>query len=570
MEWNLTASYALLSGLIGFGAFAFGNAFSTWFNRNKNTAGLKNPLSVWFVFGRLLVSILLVISMFFGIRSVLPYQVAEHNGVVRADNLFAVRSVKGFATEFPSEASALAKGDVLMAFRRSPDPGELAQAKLQRNLLKEQLRYEQLKAPSIDSGALTLLQNLQSRLNELNERERYVLQQQDARTREGMAFEQSSVSAEQRLIRETESIGFQILQQEAAVSLARQELESAEVIAGQGLVSRLEMSRKREALRIAESKLGEFNAQETFLRNSLKNFQNQDSKEGSSRLSYTKSMDEWLADINKERQTIEERLKPVEAALRGEEVAAGERQNAQINQIKMELQEVERVLAEFDAQPTIAVAAPWSGLVGYRDPSPSTINREGTPVAVMYEPESVYIALQLSTQAVDRIEANIAASADSTSHIEITNRSLAYRGVILEGRVISVKPLTNDDYSVHVSIDLPGDLLVKLADQQEIEMTVRFFNPVASIFGLSAERKLFGFSEPVAALALLILLATLLTIALRAFVQREIPTYAHEPEAELSVVTVSDIDLVNATALSAETLGNDDGKRVNLTNRGGD
>lgn len=570
MEWNLTASYALLSGLFGFGAYAFSNAFSTWFNRNKDSSDLKHPLSVWFVFGRLLTSILLIICLFFGVRSVLPYQVAEHNGVVRADNLFAVRSVKGFATEFPSEASALAKGEVLMAFRRSPDPGEVAQAKLQRNLLKEQLRYEQLKAPSVDSAALTLLQNLQSRLNELNERERYVLQQQEARTREGMAFEQSSVSAEQRLIRETESIGFQILQQEAAVSLARQELESAEVIAGQGLVSRLEMSRKREALRIAESKLGELNAQEAFLKNSLQNFQNQDSREGSSRLSYTKSMEEWLADINKERQTIEERMKPVEAALRGEEVAAGERQNAQINQIKMELQEVERVLAEFDAQPTIEVAAPWSGLVGYRDPSPSTINREGTPVAVMYEPDSIYIALQLSAQALDRIGPNIEASEDSTSHIEITNRSLAYRGVILDGKVSSVTPLSNDNYSVHVSIDLPGDLLVKLADQQEIEMTVRFYNPVASIFGLSSERKILGLSEPVAALALLIFMATLLTMGVRTFLVRRAQSDVYNPDSELPLVTVSDIDFPNASGSSEQGHQRDEARRSDPSYRVGD
>lgn len=101
-------------------------------------------------------------------------------------------------------------------------------------------------------------------------------------------------------------------------------------------------------------------------------------------------------------------------------------------------------------------------------------------------------------------------------------------------------------------------------------MTVRFYNPVASIFGLSSERKILGLSEPVAALALLIFLATLLTMGLRTFLLRRAKADVYDPDSELPLVTVSDIDFLNTNALPEEARTRAEASRSDSSYRVGD
>ena len=418
------------------------------------------------------------------IRAWLPYTKAEHVGLLQGEDLFSVRAVKGFAAEFPNSSKNIIKDDILVSFHRKPDPKERADAMLQRDLLREKISFEELKSPIIDAPTIALLQSLQRRMNELNEKERQLMQQQEISKQSGKRFENDNATAEQRILRDLEALSHRINQQTAAVNLTKQELEFADRIALEGLVSKLELSRKREANRVAISKLEELKSQQRFLESSASQFNSELSIDGSSESSYSKITEGWLQDIERERATIIEQLAPVEKAVAGEEVAAAKRLNSQVNQLMVELQEVERTIAGYEDQPSIEVRSPWDGVVGYRDTSPNNIKREGTPLAVIYRPDSVYVSVQVTTNELNQLE--------STEDVFVTNNMLEKRDIEVRGRIVSVKPLSNQLHEVAIAIEPPGYILKDLVDNGAIDMRARFVNRPLDFSGLM---NAFSFSD---------------------------------------------------------------------------
>ena len=484
MESNLTVIYLLVGGLVGISAFAFTNAFTVWVNRNSSSPTDKGGKPISLVLARFFLMTVLFISLFFMIRAWLPYTKAEHVGLLQGEDLFSVRAVKGFAAEFPSRSKDIVKDDILVSFHRKPDPKERADAMLQRDLLREKISFEELKAPIIDAPTIALLQSLQRRMNELNEKERQLMQQQEMSKRSGERFETDNASAEQRVLRDLEALSHRINQQNAAVNLTQQELEFADRIALEGLVSKLELSRKREANRVALSKLEELKSQQRFLESSASQFDSESSADDSSNSSYSKITEGWLQDIERERATIVEQLAPVEKAVAGEEVAAAKRLDSQVNQLKVELQEVERTIAGYEDQPSIEVRAPWDGIVGYRDTSPNNIKREGTPLAVIYRPDTVYVSVQVTTNELNQLE--------STENVFVTNNMLEKRDIEVRGRIASVKPLSNQLHEVAITIEPPGYILKDLVDNGAIDMRARFVNRPLDFSGLM---NAFSFSD---------------------------------------------------------------------------
>ena len=482
MESNLTVIYLLVGGLVGISAFAFTNAFTVWINRNSSSPTDKEGKPISLVLARFFLMTVLFISLFFMIRAWLPYTKAEHVGLLQGEDLFSVRAVKGFAAQFPSSSKDIVKDDILVSFHRKPDPKERADAMLQRDLLREKISFEELKAPLIDAPTIALLQSLQRRMNELNEKERQLMQQQEISKRSGERYETDNASAEQRVLRDLEALSHRINQQTAAVNLTQQELDFADRIALEGLVSKLELSRKREANRVAISKLEELKSQQRFLESSASQFDT--GAENSGDNSYSKITEGWLQDIERERATIADQLAPVEKAVAGEEVAAAKRLDSQINQLKVALKEVERTIAGYEDQPSIEVRAPWDGIVGYRDTSPNNIKREGTPLAVVYRPDTVYVSVQVTTNELNQLE--------STENVFVTNSMLEKRDIEVRGRISSVKPLSNQLHEVAITIEPPGYILKDLVDNGAIDMRARFVNRPLDFSGLM---NAFSFSD---------------------------------------------------------------------------
>ena len=484
MESNLTVIYLLVAGLVGISAFAFTNAFTVWVSRNSSSPADKGGKPISLVLARFFLMTVLFISLFFMFRAWLPYTKAEHVGLLQGEDLFSVRAVKGFAAQFPSSSKDIVKDDILVSFHRKPDPKERADAMLKRDLLREKISFEELKSPIIDAPTIALLQSLQRRMNELNEKERQLMQQQEISKRSGERYETDNASAEQRVLRDLDALSHRMNQQNAAVNLTQQELEFAERIAVEGLVSKLELSRKREANRVAISKLEELKSQQRFLESSASQFDDESASEQPGDSSYSKITDGWLQDIERERATIIDQLAPVEKAVAGEEVAAAKRLNSQVNQLKVELQEVERTIAGYEDQPSIEVRAPWDGIVGYRDTSPNNIKREGTPLAVIYRPDTVYVSVQVTTNELNQLE--------STEDVFVTNNMLEKRDIEVRGRISSVKPLSNQLHEVAITIEPPGYILKDLVDNGAIDMRARFVNRPLDFSGLISA---FSFSD---------------------------------------------------------------------------
>ena len=475
MENNLTLIYLIVGGLVGVTAFAFSNALSVWMERNSVASDARESKPIPLVLARFALIAVLLISLFFMIRAWLPYVKSEHVGLLQGEGLYSVRTVNGFTAEFPNANKEIVEGDLLVSFGRKPNPKERADAMLKRDLLREKISFEELKAPIIDAPTMSLMQSLTRRQNELNARERQLLQQKQMYDRSGKRDESITAGATKRLERDLESLNHRINQQEAATNLTQQELDFAERIASDGLVSKLELSRKREAHRVQTSKLEDLRSQQVFLEESLVVDQTI-VEEVSESETYSKITDGWLADIQRERATILEQLDPVEKALAGEEIAANKRLDSSINQLKVELDEVEKTIAGYEDQPSIEVRAPWDGIVGYRDTSPNNIKLAGVPLVVVHKPNSVYVSMRLTSRELDRIS--------GIEDVIVSNKTLEARDLTIKGSILSVEPTTNGMHEVLVTVQPPGYMLADLVDNGTVNMTAKFVNKPVSLAGL--------------------------------------------------------------------------------------
>jgi hypothetical protein len=418
MDGSSTLLHVFVSIILGILAFALMGALNTWWGRNRAELKQRDPLPLFQVVLRFLALTGGSIAVILSVRELLPYDIASVQGILKSDRLFPLLAVDRYEARLEVSGERVDAGAPLVTYVRKLGPAELAEALLERELLAEQLAEVQSRLavgdPIDELQKLSQVENLRAART----------QQQQERS---------------RAMWEIESLNFKVEEQQARVSLARKEVDFARDAIKSGLVSKIEYDRREETLRMEQARLDELQSRLDFTVDSMVDFAPTASSEGLMRL------DEVL-----------------QADLFSRELTAGD---SVLAELERRLREVDRVVSGELQQP-ITVAAPWAGLIAYRNPSAVLAPRD--LVGVLVQSDSLFLEVLVSSAVADTIAQGV--------RVRVSNAQLDEMDVTLEGEIRRVAVENPEQSLVEVRLQPRADLIRDLALGREVRLTASFVN----------------------------------------------------------------------------------------------
>lgn len=399
----------LLIGVFGgIAAFAVSHALSAWRRRRRSMRPQREPASAV----RVLLGYGLVVGLVIGgIRAfyaLVPHEVAVHTGRLVGEGLFTVANVPGYMAEFPSTAAQVTQGEPLVVFYRNPSPAEADEAALQRAILSEKLRSEQLREAGVDALVLSQYESVSRRLDLLNDRERQLVRQRELAlldSKEDLLALQDDLRQAERAL---SAARFRLEEDSTELRSATRAQEAIGAVTQRGVLSALERDRITERFEQAQNAVREQRERIEQLQGEVVRI--------SARLADTETpsqnpivlkLEDWLEDLAAEKQATLQEYYQVKGRLETERSRAEARRGAALAQLQLEIDAAEHILDAFrrgyTATTPITVPAPWDALVGYRAPSPANAVEPGAPIISIHRPGQLWAEVILHPRQARRL-----------------------------------------------------------------------------------------------------------------------------------------------------------------------
>jgi len=481
---NDSTFIVLLIGIFGgIAAFAFSHALSAWRHRHRGVAADGSAQSSLPILLRILAGATVMFVLIRALYALVPHTVAEHDALLVGRDLFSVRTLPGFIAEFPDDRWSVEEGEDLVRFFRNPDPKQAADAELERRILTEKLTAKLLSAPEVDSFIRSQYDALNRRLDLAGERERQLVRQKSLALLAEREKEATLESDYQRVKQELTASRFNLEQREAELKLAEQELESTAAVTAKGVVSKLDHERFREKYERALSRLNQEVERERLLQVEHDNLIRQRAASSEASKGIAGKLDEWLEEVSAEKSSLLARYASLQSKLEEEESRAEERHQAEIAQLNAQLERANEILSAFQrgyraVQPVVS-KAPWGGVVGFRNPSPSNPAADSQPILTLYKPGHVWARVRIPKREATRLRGAL--------DIMIEDTSLPAHSVEFKGRITERVPLNDDKVELRVACDPPPRLMRRLADDEPVELSVAFRTEPISLARLESE-----------------------------------------------------------------------------------
>jgi len=424
MVSSSTVLYVFVSIILGIFSYMLTGALNIWWKRNRQEVTHRGPISIIWVMLRFLGLTVGSITVILLVRELLPYEITSAQGVLKSEGLFPVKAIDRYQGKLEVKNGVVNKSEPLVSYTRKLGPVEESEALLQRQMLIEQIAELRLRLNSNDP------------LNELQKLS------QVERLRAARELKQQSRS---RDVWEIESLKFKLDEQTSHVSLARKEMAFAQDAIRTGLISKIEYDRRQQKLRMEELRLKEMKSRLDFALGSTSDTVSGEDEQSLSR--FNQVLDEGITDV---------------------EVTAG---NSVLVDLERRLRELDHVLSGKPQQP-IVIEAPWSGTIGYSNPSSVLSARD--LIGVLVQPDSLFVEVLVPVNLTDGIEAG--------AKIEVTNANLRDLGVVLSGRLHRLQSANPEQTMLDIRLEHRSDLIRDLALNREVKLTVSFVNQTPSFF----------------------------------------------------------------------------------------
>ena len=242
-------------------------------------------------------------------------------------------------------------------------------------------------------------------------------------------------------------------------------MESAAKMVEKGLIPRLDKERRIESYNVALSKYNELKERERLLREEMAQLETAVLSSGKSKDHLLDNINVWLQDLRLEKQQVENERDRLNHVLEDEKEHANERHLSRIRQLQFELAEVNALLSNHKSHKTITVKAPWSGRIGYRDPSPTNPKPDGAPITLLYKPGNVWAQIHVSESQASKLVENMT--------IEVSNSHLSPYEIRFPGQIKDRVKLPDGRVELRIVCDPPAELLRELADGKESTLHVK-------------------------------------------------------------------------------------------------
>jgi hypothetical protein len=428
MVSSATVLYVFVSIILGIFAFTLTGAINIWWQRNRREISRRGPISISWVMVRFIGVTACCIAVILLVRELLPYELTSVQGVVKSEGLFPVKAIERYQGRLEVKDGIVKESEPLVSYTRKLGPAEEAESLLQRSMLKEQIAEGRLRlnarAPTNELQRVSELERLRA------ERKSTLDIREQNRVRDILAID---------------SLNFELDEQTSKLSLARKEMEYARGAISTGLISKIDYDRREEKLRMENLRIKEIKSRLEFALNAIPVAVSAADEENA--LRFNELLDKGL--VNPESNGTDFIMFDLERRLR----------------------EVNQVLSGREQQP-IVVDAPWSGSIGYSNPS--SVLSNGDIIGVLVKQDSLFVEVLVPIDIADNIK--------DGARVEVTNASLSDLGVTLSGRLQRSQIANPEQMMLDIRIDHRSDLIRDLALNKEVKVTVSFFNRSPKFF----------------------------------------------------------------------------------------
>jgi hypothetical protein len=420
--------YVFVSILLGMMAFALTAAASTWWQRNKTQGAKRDPLPLFRVILKFLALSGCCIAIILSVRLMLPYEITSVQGFLKGDPIFPIRAIDGYEAGLQEGDGNVDAAKPLVTYQRKLAPTEIAEKRLERQLLVEQVADAKSRA-EYRLAKRDPLKKLQEMSQVANLRTARILQ----------------VEKYNRAAREVERLKFKLDEQTAGVSLASKELSFARDAIKNGLVSNIEYDRRRATLKMEQSRLDGVKSQYGFAVQNLLPLSNPEDTENQTEINQALQID----------------------SIEGGEFSSGD---SLLDKLNHELRELDRVLSDEPVQP-VTIFAPWDGFIGYRNRS--TMPAPGELIGALVQSDSMFLEVLVPT--------SLAMEIAEGAEVKVFSEELLELGVTLKGHVRSSMQQNPQQTLLDVRLEHRSALIRDLALGNKIMLTVSFLNKPSQI-----------------------------------------------------------------------------------------
>ena len=423
MVESSTLLYVFVSIMLGMMAFAMSAAVNIWLQRNKTHRMLRDPLPFFLVILKFIALTACCIGLILFVRLMMPYEITSAQGILKGDSIFPILAIDRYEAGLQVGDGLINADMPLVTYQRKLGPVEIAETRMERELLVEQMAYTKsqlaLRKPIEDLQNLSHMENLRS-------------------------FRTNQKQEKSRATWEIKNLKFQMNEQMDRVSHATKEVAFARDAIKYGLVSDIEYDRRKATLKIEQTRLDGMNSEINFaVEDMLKSSPNADN-EGKNRL---------------------------DQMLQTDLTGPSDLQSSdwKINNLERRLREL-NVLSD-DQQQAVTVFAPWDGFIGYRNPT--SMPAPGELIGVLVQTDSMFVEVLVPTSLAKEIGEGV--------EIKVFSDELLELGVTLKGEVRRSIEQNPQQTMLDVRLEHRSNLIRDLALKKQVKLTVSFLNQESQI-----------------------------------------------------------------------------------------
>ena len=423
MVESSTLLYVFVSIMLGMMAFALSAAVNIWRQRNKAHRKQRDPLPLFLVILKFIALTGCSIGLILSVRLMMPYEITSAQGILKGDPIFPILAIDRYEAGLRVGDGLINADMPLVTYQRKLGPVEIAETRMERELLVEQMAYTKsqlaLRKPIEDLQNLSHMENLRS-------------------------FRTHQKQEKSRASWEIKNLKFQMNEQVDRVNHATKEVAFARDAIKYGLVSEIEYDRRQATLKIEQTRLDGMNSEINFaVEDMLKSSPNTDN-EGKNRLDQMLQTDlTGVADLH----TSDWILNNLESRLRELDNLSDEQQQA------------------------VTVVAPWDGFIGYRNPS--SMPASGELIGVLVQKDSMFVEVLVPTSLAKEIGEGV--------EIKVFSDELIELGVTLKGEVRRSIEQNPQQTMLDVRLEHRSNLIRDLALKKQVKLTVSFLNQESQI-----------------------------------------------------------------------------------------
>lgn len=386
----------------------------------------------------------------------------HRNVQLHSRDLFAIMPRAGLFPEFCGEQTEARANESVVRFLRVDDvKEEISRLGEKKERLENELVILDNRTLTLDHIILSDFQRAETAVKSLDSQARDLVDQQAVLARELASGKMERDRRRLDLEQELRGLDNDLGKLRTRLGVADVAVTDAENLLAQGLISRRELTDRQHDLENLRNTLEGVREQRYLLETESAELDSLYERSENSFEVQLALRAERAAGSDTRREEIVLAYRDAALALERERERAGQRRQQEIRNLAAEIRDCERRLD--DPMGAVVVSAPWTGRIGFRDPSPMSRLPGQGPLLVMYRPGTIWAEMPVSSSS--------GVTKTSVCRVSWQNPQTG-RTYQVAGRVLELGQNEENHLVAKVAFDPPAPVVASLAMDRMVNVEV--------------------------------------------------------------------------------------------------